>query len=215
MPLILVIGYTLDGRVGVGELYTRAVIECGGLPIICDCASKSVKEYIDIADGVLLVGGGDIRAKIYGENEQYDNSVDDIRDEFEIVAAKYAFHKNKPILGICRGCQVINVALGGDLYPNINAHKNNEHAVTIKKNSVLYECFENDNAVVNSFHHQACRRIADDFVVSAISADGVAEAIESHNGRCIGVQFHPEKCFFDNIGFRRIFEYFVNECKLI
>ena len=210
--IILVCGYEYDNRIGVREQYTKALIECGAIPIISDDRYKNVRDYIDIADGVLFAGGGDVRATVYGESEQYDNEVDDTRDAFEIEAVRYAYNKGKNILGICRGCQVINVALGGTLYPDVSNHRNREHTVTIKSDSVLYECFGDTCATVNTYHHQACRKIADGFDVVALSDDGIVEAIESKDKKCIGVQFHPEKNCDKSLGCRKIFERFVKVC---
>ena len=105
------------------------------------------------------------------------------------------------------------MALGGTLYPDVSNHRNREHTVTIKGDSVLCECFGDTSAVVNTYHHQACRKIADGFEAVAMSDDGIVEAIESKDKRCIGVQFHPEKSFEKSLGCRKIFERFVNACR--
>lgn len=158
-----------------------------------------LEKVIDICDGLLVTGRTiDINPKYYGEeclDKTYLSSNYDNEDNLDFTLIN-SFHKaNKPILGICAGVQAINVCFGGSLFQDISNHTNKEqtvtHLINIEKNSFLEKCYNTNKIMVNSFHHQAINKVADNFKVTAISEDGIIEAIEYNN--ILGVQWHPEQ----------------------
>lgn len=158
-----------------------------------------LEQVTDICDGLVVTGRTvDINPKYYGEEatDKTNLSKDyDIEDELDFALIK-SFHKaNKPILGICAGIQSINVCFGGTLYQDIENHSSKEeirmHLINIEKESFLYKCYRTDKIEVNSFHHQAIKKVAENFKITAISQDGIIEAIEYNN--ILGVEWHPEK----------------------
>lgn len=172
---------------------------------------------MSIADGLLLSGGDDVATELYGEvRTEKCGPVSELRDEFEISLIKKAVSKNIPILGICRGIQVMNVALGGTLYEDMPNHKQStpnfmpSHKVDI---SGILESIYPKEANVNSFHHQAVKKTAQGLEICAISYDGYIEGIYKKNHPFfIGVQWHPEHMINNDVYAKRLFETFVNEC---
>lgn len=174
-----------------------------------------INQYLDMVDGILIGGGiEDICPKWFVENiESNCTRYDELRDDFEMKLIKNALVKRLPILGICRGLHILNMAAGGSLYQDIliqdkvaqfdhmgnwidyQKHVDfpNIHKVMIEKDTLLRSIIRKEELVVNSYHHQSIKKIADDFVVSAISMDRVIEGIESKSNRFVlGVQWHPE-----------------------
>lgn len=158
-----------------------------------------LQKVVEICDGLLVTGRTiDINPKYYGEVPIKETNLSDfysVEDEFDFSLIQ-AFNKaNKPILGICAGVQAINVCFGGSLYQNIYNHsiKNSlvMHNIHIEKDSFLEKCYNSNLIEVNSFHHQAIKDVAKDFKVTAVSSDGIIEAIEYKN--ILGVQWHPEQ----------------------
>lgn len=161
-------------------------------------STTQLEKVIEICDGLLVTGRAiDINPKNYGEEAiEKTNLSKDYEDEdnFDFTLIK-SFHKaNKPILGICAGCQAINVCFGGSLSQDIPNHTSKEevnmHQIKIEKGSFLENCYKTNNIQVNSFHHQAINKVAENFRVIASSEDGIVEAIEYQN--ILGVQWHPE-----------------------
>ena len=212
--------------------YLEAIRRVGGEPRQLDPATDSPKHVMKNVDGLVFAHGGDINPVRYGE-EQHP-AVQEVpveRDEYELALVRRALDADLPILAICRGIQVLNVACGGTLIQDIPAqvpgaldHRVREpryaiaHDVWITKGSrlgdVMKESLEQgDTCPVNSRHHQAVKHVADGFTVSATAPDGVIEAIERPAARfCIGVQWHPEN-FWRTGEFRPLFEAFVEACQ--
>lgn len=200
----------------------RPYVEClhasGAIPLIVPFQNETenLKTLARMADGLLLPGGDDVHPERYGEKGIHESSgpFSHERDEMEIELAKLFISCGKPVFGICRGAQILNVALGGTLYQDIGSeletsirHEYNEsvsklerytqdvHDVRLLGNTVLASFFECGKITTNSLHHQAVKDVAPLLCVSAIGEDGVIEAIESKdmNSRWIlGVQWHPE-----------------------
>lgn len=210
--------------------YIKSVIAAGGLPIIIPTLedTKDISRYLDILDGVIFTGGGDISAHYF--NEEPIREVDEVcqdRDMTEIALFHEAYKKGKPIFGICRGLQLINIALGGSIYqdiysqlPNVLGHtcanniQDGYHSINIQKDSIMYEIFKKEKLVVNSQHHQSIKSLGKDLRVTAEAKDGIIEAIESTNENFIlGVQFHPEAMAMKYEDFLKPFKYFVDRCK--
>jgi putative glutamine amidotransferase len=187
-----------------------------GLEIV-DLFDKEIHEVADRIvsfSGVLLSGGGDIHPGLYGRPDemQYCEGVDSKRDELEIRLIELAFQHNIPLLGICRGQQILTVSQGGTLFPDISTfigstiiHKDKNdvnHTILIRQDSLLFNTMKKAEGIVNSAHHQAVDKIASGFRATVFSSDGIIEAIESlptRNHRfCMAVQWHPERMEIDN-----------------
>lgn len=212
-------------RAYVNNDYVNAIIESGGIPYIIPIVEdeKIIEEQIKNIDGLLLSGGQDVNPLIYNEEPCKElGIISPKRDFFDICLIKYAMKKNKPILGICRGSQILNVANGGSLFQDLKyiessyiKHNQNHspnlttHSVIIKDDSKLRKFFEK-TILVNSFHHQAIKKVGDNLKISALSKDGVVEAIESKDNRfIIGIQWHPEMLAKNNENMKNLFKNFI------
>lgn len=199
-------------------LYWKAVEMAGGLPILLPYLSDAnLVEVVAKLDGLLLSGGGDLEPGTFGEQASADDVLKWVvpeRDRAELGLCKAAAQECLPILGVCRGAQVMNVAFGGTLYQDIpsqlkdrklHAHSQKEprwqatHTVKIAPGTLLAACYRTDQTEVNSFHHQLVKDIAPGFIVSAYSDDGLVEAIEHPDWPfALGVQWHPE-CMWERM----------------
>ncbi|MCI8362690.1 MAG: gamma-glutamyl-gamma-aminobutyrate hydrolase family protein [Clostridia bacterium] len=175
-------------------------------PIISE---KNIDKICDICDGLIVTGtANNINPKYYNEEplkgEEYNIDEYIIDEEAINIFAKH----QKPILGICGGAQSINVVFGGTLYQSVNNHniKHLTHKIKIMNNTFLNKVYQKSEIPVNSYHHQAIKDVAKDFKISAISEDGIIEAIEK--GNIIGVQWHPEKMIDTKFFEKFIEEYF-------
>jgi putative glutamine amidotransferase len=183
---------------------------------------------LDHLDGLLLIGGGDIDAKEFREeNHPKVHHVDKNRDQMELNLTREALHRGIPVFGICRGVQVMNVALGGNLIQHIPdeirtsiVHDDSEsvrhnlvHEVSIRKDSRLHQIIGKDRVGVNSFHHQSIKDLGKGLIATAWSDDGVVEGIELPGPRYfLGVQWHPEEFIDHGAIFHELFESFVEAC---
>jgi putative glutamine amidotransferase len=217
-----VIGITPSNRLND---YLESVRRAGGEPRVL---SMDAPPTLDGLDGVLFTGGGDVDPAHYGGDRHQDtNEPDRARDAFELALATLALKADTPLLAICRGLQVVNVAAGGTLVQHIPVQVNQPlgHQVDSPAYAIAHEVWvATDTALarvmqeeldggevlqVNSRHHQAIDKTADGFTVSATAPDGVVEAIERRDARfCIAVQWHPEN-FWRTGEFRSLFEEFV------
>ncbi|MEP7285992.1 MAG: gamma-glutamyl-gamma-aminobutyrate hydrolase family protein [Chloroflexota bacterium] len=215
---------------GVLPAYTRSVAMAGGLPILItpDLDQVSLREIYDRVDGVLFSGGGDVDADRYGmANDDLVQSIQSDRDATEIELARWAAAENKSVFGICRGVQVVNVALGGTLYRDIateypgytgqqhdmweKAPRGFEaHPVQIEDGTQLAAILGTQTVKVNTLHHQALREVAPNLRVSAYADDGLIEGVELPHARFfVGVQWHPEEMTEYSETMRRLFSAFV------
>ncbi len=209
----------------------QAIIRAGGLPIIIPTGvEQDVKQLATLLDGLLLTGGGDIDPMLYGE-EPHKN-LDDVsprRDLIEIVLAQEMIKSNKPILGICRGLQIINIAMNGNMYQDIYSQReetllqhsqkaswhHSSHYVQVKAGTLLETITKSEKIKVNSFHHQAVKDVLHPLTISGVASDGTIEAIEStEHDFVLGVQWHPESLaeIEDKVSVD-IFEQFLKKCK--
>lgn len=173
-------------------------------------------------DGLLLPGGGDMDPKFYGQARiPACGEPNLLRDAAEPLLLRAFLAADKPVLGICRGIQVMNAALGGDLYQDIkpfehlphNDHWAKVHTVTVRRGTLLSRILGQDTVLVNSQHHQAVDRVAPGFTLAALSEDGIVEAIEKPDaGFCLGVQWHPEWLSDADPAMQSLFDAFVNAC---
>ena len=192
-----------NGFIRMRPTYLNAVWAAGGIPsyVAYTTDPKKIAEYVAEFDGFLFAGGVDVHPRHYGEEIQFDSvEVFEARDDFEIALYADAIKSGKPILGICRGVQLINVAEGGSLYQHIDGHSQEESG-TVQTQKVL---LENDtplsrmangaeSIMTNTFHHQAVKQIAPGFLPMAWSEEGICEGIYNPEHKFLmGVQWHPE-----------------------
>lgn len=164
--------------------------EQSGFEVFTDLSAFEAAEK---CDAVLFSGGSDLNPKLYGEEITLSVGIDDKRDKEEYEYLDAFTKKNKPIFGICRGIQVINVYFGGSLYQHIgDNHKDGAHNINIIKNSFIDKAYPNGMRS-NSSHHQAVKKLAPGFKISAISDEGIIEAIENPDKNIYATQFHPER----------------------
>ncbi len=214
------------------DRYYRMVVGVGGVPILLPPVQDEavIEAYLDQIDALVLTGGGDCHPRWQGEEPtELLGRVCEERDEFEISLVRQARNRQMPILGICRGMQMMVTAFGGHVAQDISmdagrqrekgvVHVQQEerpiktHSVRIKEDSILYDIYKVEEMMVNSFHHQTTDRVPEDFKATARAEDGVVEAIESTELKAMmGVQWHPEWLAEDG---RPIFSWFVNEASL-
>ena len=196
-------GTNKNGDIYLREAYFAAIRAAGGIPAaISVIESAKLPRLASFCQGFILSGGGDILPGRYGA-DVHDRSLfretSPERDDFEIGLTRLAFELNKPVLAICRGIQVMNVALGGTLIPDIPGHiqktskSSASHSVTISSGSILRSLTGKGVIQTNSFHHQAVGKTAPELIVSGKADDGTIESLEAAEKRfIIGVQWHPE-----------------------
>ncbi|EOL49039.1 gamma-glutamyl-gamma-aminobutyrate hydrolase family protein [Enterococcus caccae] len=208
--------------------YVKAVQNSGGLPLILPVGSPDLaKEYITQIDKLILAGGQNVSPALYGEEIQVEEaSLSKERDQFELALIKEAIKQKKPIFAVCRGLQLVNVALGGSLYQDIshlnqNAIKHMQapisreiptHLIRTETGSILRKIY-GEETKVNSFHFQSVKSLAKELSVTALSEDGVIEGVESNNSGLVflGVQWHPDFAYDHLEQEMAIFRYVVEE----
>jgi|SRR5690625_2527416 len=210
----------------------EAIIRVGGLPYLLPyvTCNRDILRIVNIIDGLYVAGGNDVDPKYFNETPHEEiGEINPTRDIFELHLLKMMFKRNKPVLGVCKGMQMINVALGGDLYQDISSQYKDEliqhkqrakivhptHPIDVKTGTKLYRMIKKKNVYVNSYHHQAVRRLGRNVIVSSYATDGVIEAIESTaHTFVIGVQWHPE-CLIvsEDPSFLALYEFFIHHCQ--
>ena len=208
----------------VRQSYIDAVIAAGGLPVAVpafavDDELELVRHYITMLDGLLLAGGGDPDTALWGETNTHGVNINPLRDSIELELCRRCVASDIPVLGVCRGIQMIAIALDGDIWQDYSLggfddHRHGDHDVEIAAGTHLHEIFGMQNMQVNSSHHQIVRKLPADFIVSATSSgDGAVEAIEYagvHNRWIAGVQWHPET--MNESHFRALYGAFIAAC---
>jgi putative glutamine amidotransferase len=211
--------------------YVRAVEELGGIPVVLPLVSdlQSRRRLLSSIDGLLLTGSGpDLPPGLYGERQRYTFGImSNRRSTFEFDMVRLAKAADIPVLGICGGMQVMNVALGGSLFQDIPSQVNKplqhrqparatnlSHAVTVAPGSLLRRIVHTATLRVNSSHHQSVKDVARSLVASAVAPDGIVEAVESPDCRFfLGIQWHPEFLFERYRLHRRLFETFLRAAR--
>ncbi len=198
-----------NGGSRIAESYIQSILKAGGAPVMIPVINDgaTLRAIVANLDGLVMTGGADVNPLWYNEEpRQQLQTVDPIRDQFDLKLIKLASDRNMPILGICRGEQLINVAFGGTLYQDIPSQVKGyikhvqaiteeapSHSVNITPGSQLETITGKSKLMTNSFHHQAVKEVAPGFRVAAMAKDSVIEAIEAWPNRPIlGVQWHPE-----------------------
>ncbi len=226
-PLIGIAPSHNDDRPTVSMRYLDSIWRAGGVGVILSYTEDPEKlaEYAELFDGFLFSGGVDVNPTRYGEEKQFDSvEIDDWRDNFEAGLFAAVYPTRKPLLGICRGIQSINVFLGGTLHQHIDGHTQtvlppaHEQRITLVPDTLLARLSGGKDAIyVNSYHHQAVKDVAPALVVNALSDDGYIEAVHApEHPFLLGVQFHPEiyNACEDDDHSRAIFEAFVAACRV-
>ncbi len=194
----------------------RYISRKGILPVLIpDLEEELLLDILEELDGFVLQGGVDLAPQTYGEEPIGKWKGDAYRDQYELKILDYAIKKDKPILGICRGFQLMNAYFGGTLYqdiatqrPELNSHRSAQlydkikHPIVFTEGTFLSELYEDEvNLSVNTVHHQAIKHLGNDLTIYAHSDDGLIEAFgynKAPNGKVVGVQWHPE--FSPNLG---------------
>jgi putative glutamine amidotransferase len=216
----------------MSQRYVRALTAAGALPWLIPLVAddpETLRGIYDAVDGVFLPGGTDIDPARYGEQRhpRCDNS-DPARDAVELHLARWAMADGKPVLGVCRGLQLVNLAAGGTLYQDLadqmpgsikhdylpfSGHYARDflaHDVRVAEQSRLAEVFGAGTLAVNSMHHQGIRTLGSGLAATAVAPDGLIEGVESLNGSfLVAVQWHPEALVDSSPQTRRLFEEFV------
>ena len=210
--------------------YFDGIMEAGGIPIMLPLSDDSdmLVQCAEMCDGFLFTGGQDVSPKIYGESPLDDSVVCcAARDAMEGIILRYALEKDKSVLGICRGIQLINASLGGTLfqdlpkqYPSSVEHHQKQpysepaHRVNVLKGTPLYELLGKEELAVNTVHHQAVKDVSPELEKMAVSEDGIVEAVYHPQHRFIwAVQWHPEYSHVKDADSRKIFQRFVESAR--
>lgn len=209
--------------------YMNGISAAGGIPVMLPLTedSETLEQIAENCSGFLFTGGQDVSPEIYGYSAKYDNIVCcKERDNMEIQLLKHILKLEKPILGICRGIQIINCAMGGTLFQDLPSEKNSAvehhqsppydipvHSVSIEKNSPLYKLLHTQNLKVNSYHHQAIKELSPQLKEMARSEDGIVEAVYMPSRKFVwGIQWHPEYLYLNDEANFMIFSEFLINC---
>lgn len=211
----------------IAQDYLNAIWKAGAVPVLLpiDGNKERALEMLEMVDGLLVSGGNDVSPEMYGSKENKCGTLDLNRDAMEKCLLEKALEKDMPVLGICRGVQLMNAALGGTLhqdlpsegYPNhtiVDFSRNTAtHTVEVKENTLLAEILGCGELGVNSFHHQAADQLADGLEEAAVSKEGIVESVYMPGKKFVlAVQWHPEM-MYDSEVHKKIFDAFVGACK--
>lgn len=219
-----------DGKHMLMPQYITAVQGSGGFPILLPytTSDEDVERYVSMCDGFIYTGGYDIDPKHYNEpRDEMCGEHEPYRDDIELRSFGPIFESGKPILGICRGEQLINVALGGTLYQDIPSqlgekfpHRQAEpplspsHSVRVLPDTPLYELVGRDEIVANSFHHQSVKKLGEGLEVMAYAEDGIIEAFRHKSHPFLwAFQWHPERLYHIDGDAVKIFDKFISAAK--
>ncbi len=230
--MVPIIGITchhdyVSNKLTLNKSYINVLEKYGAVPLILpEVTSLEIMLMAgNLVDGLLLAGGVDVDPRLFGEQPIGTQEITPERDNFEMTVLGEFLARDKPVLAVCRGLQVLNICAGGDIYQDINSQRKRvikhmqqapkwypSHTVTVKEGSKLQQITGCGQLQVNSYHHQASRTIAPGFEAVAWSGDGIVEAVESlTHDFVIGVQWHPE-LMTSMIEQRKLFQAFIQAC---
>ncbi len=230
-PIIGIVscGY-MDRRQFVPQTYIQAIEDSQGIPLILPCTDDETvyPYYGNLCDGFLFCGGDDVTPLLFGEELMSDHGATDLHtDQFHISFMKYSLTLKLPILAICRGMQILNIALGGTIFQDISLRwpaslnhmqlSSNRsdpcHKISVIQDSMLCNILRNKE-LVNSFHHQCIRILGKNLRIAAVASDGIIEAIESDRYPFVlGVQWHPECMYRTLPSMQNLFLEFIKKSK--
>src|SRR5690625_573277 len=221
--------YSLHGA------HSEAIALAGGIPLIIPYVEQStdIKQLVSLVHGLYLTGGHDIDPHLFYEEPYHElGVVEPLRDTFEINIINKTLSQRKPIFGVCRGCQILNVAFGGSMIQDIKTQVDRKtiqhiqkrpltyasHTITITHDSLPFDILSTSHLTVNSYHHQANDRLGEHVIASAYSPDAIIEAIEHTDYPFVlGVQWHPERLLHretkEKNESKLMFERFIHEAK--
>lgn len=217
---------------GLQRDYLTAIETAEGVPLILPVVADTdiIEQQLELVDAIVLPGGYDVSPCYYKEEPScLLEEIHPERDAYEFAVIKIAEKLQKPLLGICRGLQILNVAYGGSLYQDIShapgasvKHRqmakryDPTHSVDIAKNTLLHEIFGTTTIMTNSFHHQAIKQLAPGFIVNAQAKDGIIEGIEKPGDRFVlALQWHPEMMAAKDACMQSLFREFVRRIKKV
>lgn len=220
-----------ENRQFVSNSYVQAIHYSGGLPLIIPLVKSkiAIQEYVSLYDGFLFCGGGDITPLFFDQEPLEKLGETNITlDTFQLHFIQHVLLSRKPILAICRGMQLLNIACNGTLYQDISLkqkqcinhmqhspRKDINHKIITKPGTLLHKLMGR-KIYTNSFHHQAIHRLGQGLISSAHTSDGIIEGIELNNySFAIGVQWHPEAMYHSTPSMRKLFFYFIHMSNLV
>lgn len=211
--------------------YIDAIRDFGGIPIIFPVLKyeEKIEKLINICDGFIIAGGNDVNPKLYNEEiKSYCMKLDEDRDYTEVTLIKELLKRDKPLLAICRGFQILNVVLGGSLYQDIDIdifsgnranHRQEDktfslaHNLELNEEGLLYKILDKKNIGVNTLHHQALKDLGKNIIPGGITEDEIVEAYHVEGKRFfLGVQWHPELLYKNYEEQRKIFKALIEAC---
>lgn len=214
----------------LSRYFMEAITAQGALPVMLPLTTDDalLQSYAEALDGFLFSGGADVDPLLFGQWQKPGcGGIDPLRDEHELTLARLLIQRgDKPVLGVCRGLQVLNIALGGDIYQDLPseyegeliAHRQKQpayypaHPVEVAADSLLHRITGKDQLMVNSLHHQAIRKLGS-WQACATAPDGVIEAAEMPGHPFfLGVQWHPERLYEQHASAKALFAAFVSAC---
>ena len=223
-----------DGLSCIAETYVQAVLKAGGAPVLIPAITdiEALTAIVNGLDGLVMSGGGDINP-LYIQEEPIPalQDVDTYRDEYDLILLRLATNRQLPVMGICRGHQILNVAFGGSVYQDIHTQHNQKplkHSQTLPREQASHSVMLNEGPsklrtmldgekelLVNSFHHQAISELAPEFTATATAPDGINEAMEHPEKEIFSVQWHPEAMAAnDDEQMLKLFRYHVESSRL-
>ncbi|OBW59956.1 gamma-glutamyl-gamma-aminobutyrate hydrolase [Solibacillus silvestris] len=227
-PIIGLTMYDFDKKLDINNAYLTSIELAGGIPIcIPNATEENVEAVLNLVDGLVLIGGADIDPLLFNEEpHRHIGSVVRKRDDSDLLLMKAAFKRQMPVLGICRGQQIMNVAFGGTIIQDIPSQVENTilhkqpskrgelaHTVAVKTPK-FKEIFTEETFRVNTFHHQSVGKLGEGLLVSAVAKDGIIEGIEHESHPyCVAVQWHPEELAPNgDVYAQRLFKSFIEAC---
>lgn len=227
-PIIGLTMYDFDKKLDINNAYLTSIELAGGIPIcIPNATEENVEAVLNLVDGLVLIGGADIDPLLFNEEpHRHIGSVVRKRDDSDLLLMKAAYKRQMPVLGICRGQQIMNVAFGGTIIQDIPSQVENTilhkqpskrgelaHTVAVKTPK-FKEIFTEETFRVNTFHHQSVGKLGEGLLVSAVAKDGIIEGIEHESHPyCVAVQWHPEELAPNgDVYAQRLFKSFIEAC---